>query len=303
MMIAAFGITIFTGLLAAIPFFDHNSFNHAVRKHTVGYNYSIDLPHAETSTALERRLLAQDLYIGYPKTGKIDSTIVIANDVINPLTKDNLSLWIQESKKYLHEFEADQFTICIKADKNIKINSMISIIDILRENNVRHLYFMTSKCEGLRVNNWPTFFEFTKDTSYWHPSYAEFLKEREQTKILTIKITKDQFFVANSLISKINLHGFLVDFVKANSGNYSIDIESGDESTYQNFVFIIDQIRLSILQLRKKFAREQFSKEYDFAKTYWEDRALHDTLSSIYPLYFYFANEKERTYLKQAQKR
>ncbi len=298
MMVAAFGFIIFAGILITIPFFDHKSFNHAVLKHTISYNYSIDLPHAETSSLLERRLLAQDLYVGYSKAEKNDSAIVIAPGTINPLTKNNLSLWLQESKKSLPEYEVDQFTISLKADKNVKIGSLRVIMDIARENNIRLLYFMTSKRDGIRVNSRPTFHEFTNDKNYLHPSFAEFLKDREQTKILTIRIVKDQFFIADSMISKTNLRGLLVDFVRANSGNYSIDIDCDDGSTYQNFILIIDQLRLSIFQLRKKFAREQFSKEYDFAKTYWEDRALDDTLSNIYPLYFYFPNEKERAYLK-----
>ncbi len=299
MMLFIVGAILFTGILAAIPFFNYQSFNHAVLKQTVNYNYTIDLPHAESSTGLERRYLTQDLYLGYAKTGKTDSAIAIAANNLKRLNKAEIVSWVEESKKSLEDVEINQFTISLKADKNLKIGSIQNIIEILRGVNVRQLYFMTTQRQGVRMNSPPTFSEFTKDTSSWHPSYSDFLDDRKNLKLITLGLINNQFYLSDSIVSKAEIQPLLEDLLKKNQGKYLIDIIADDESSYQNLIVIIDQIRLSIIQLRKEFAHKHFSKEYDFLNTAWEDRPLHDTLSLIYPFEFHFPNEKERAYLKK----
>jgi biopolymer transport protein ExbD len=293
------GVIFFSGILAAIPFFDHQSFNHTVLKHTVNYNYIIDLPDAKSSTGIERRYLTEDLYLGYPKTGKTDSAIVIIAANMKNLSNAELVSWVEESKKLLEEVEVDQFTICLKADKNVKVGTIQNIIETLRENGVRQFYFMATQRQGIRIVIKPTFSEFTKDTTRWHPSYAEYIRYRKDQKIIKVDLIQDEFYVSDSLILKSELQTLLKDFFWKNKGQYSIDINSDDESSYHNLIVFIDQIGLSVIQLRKEFAREHFSKEYDVLNTAWEDRPLHDTLSRVYPFGFNLPNEQERAYLEK----
>lgn len=293
------GAILFSGVLAAIPFFDYQSFNHAVLKHTVSYNYTIDLPDAESSTGIERRYLTQDLYLGYPKTGKTDSVIAIIPANMKPLNQSEFVLWIEESNKVLDDYEVDQFTICLRADKKTKIGTIRNIIETAREVNVRQYYFMTAQRQGIRMFSPPIFSEFTKDTSIWHPSYSDFLVARKDLKIITITLVNNQLYLSDSLVSTPEIQLSLKKVLKLNQGKYLIDIIADDESSYQNLIEIIDHLRLAVIQLRKEFAREHFSKEYDLLNTAWEDRALHDTLSNIYPLEFHFPNEKERAYLQR----
>ncbi len=299
MMLFIGGTILFSGVLAAIPFFDYQSFNHAVLKQTVTYNYSIDLPDAESSTGIERWSLTEDLYLAYPKTGKTDSVIAIIADNMKILNKPELISWVEESKGLLEDVEAHQFTICLRADKNTKMGSIQNTIEILREANAGRYYFMTTQRQGIQMYSPPIFSEFTEDTTIWHPSYSDFLIARKHLKIIKIAIVNDQYYLSDSLLSKAEIQPLLKNLLRANQGKYLIDIIADDESSYQNLVIVIDQIRLSVIQLRKEFARERFSKEYDFTKTAWEDRSLHDTLSRVYPLGINLPGEKERTYLQK----
>jgi biopolymer transport protein ExbD len=199
----------------------------------------------------------------------------------------------------LEEVEVDQFTICLKADKNVKVGTIQNIIETLRENGVRQFYFMATQRQGIRIVIKPTFSEFTKDTTRWHPSYAEYIRYRKDQKIIKVDLIQDEFYVSDSLILKSELQTLLKDFFWKNKGQYSIDINSDDESSYHNLIVFIDQIGLSVIQLRKEFAREHFSKEYDVLNTAWEDRPLHDTLSRVYPFGFNLPNEQERAYLEK----
>ncbi|HRG09322.1 MAG TPA: hypothetical protein PLJ08_12170, partial [Cyclobacteriaceae bacterium] len=148
MILSLTGVIFFAGILAAIPFFDYKSFNHSVLKQTVGYNYTIDLPNAESSKGYLRMSLIEDLYIGYPKKGNIDSAVVVVKNNLIPLTKNNLSEWLKRSKNNSGDFGSRPLTIAFRCDRNVKTGDVIAIIDLLRENDIRLLTFMTDQRRG-----------------------------------------------------------------------------------------------------------------------------------------------------------
>lgn len=65
MMAVAAGFVLFVSVMAAIPFFNYKSFNHAVLKNTISYNYSIVLPDAEISIPIERMSLCCSEFVNH----------------------------------------------------------------------------------------------------------------------------------------------------------------------------------------------------------------------------------------------
>jgi biopolymer transport protein ExbD len=299
MMAFALGFFLFVSVVAAIPFFDYKSFNNAVLKNTINYNYSIDLPNTEISIPIERRSLTQELSIGFPKVGKNDSAVVIAKDNLNGFSKEDLKSWLIESKKDIDDVEVDRLSISLKADKNLSMNSIKSFMDQLREVNILTVHFITSNGSGIGVLLQPTFQELTNDTLYWHPSILDLEKEIRGFKNLKIRLTQNSIFLNDSLCSPTKLAGEIKSFIEINRGNYLINLDTDNISSYQGFIQILDATYASIFSSRKEFASKGLSKEYNYKNNY--DRALLDTLGQVYPIRIRFLNEKEKTYLDEIQ--
>jgi len=298
MMGFALGFFLFLAMIAAIPFFDYKSFNHAVLKNTVSYNYSIELPHSEICMPIERWSLSQEVFIGYTRVTKKDSVDIVVKGNVSPLSEVAFSLWLKDSRQYIEEFEADQFTIILKADKNTSIYSIKNLIDQLREENIRNIRFMTSQRGGVALSLRPTFQELTNDTLYWHPSLLELEKDRRNTKTLKIRLEQNNIFANDSLISPTKLADKIKIFVEINKGNYLIDLDIDNLSSYQSFIQLLDGIYKSIFSAREEYARKEFSKGYDYKNSY---DPLQDTLRRVYPINIWFLNERERAYLNQIQ--
>lgn len=299
MMAFALGFVFFSALIASIPFFNYKSFNHEVLKNTINYNYSITLPHSEISMPIERWSLSQEVFIGYPKVTKRDSVHFFVLGKVSPLSEADFSLWLKDCRQYIEEFEAGQFTIILKADRNTSIYSIKILIGQLRDENIRNIRFMTSQRTGVALELRPTFQELTNDTLIWHPSLIEIEKDRRKTKILKVRLTQDSIFVMDSLISPTKLADKIKLFVETNRGNYQIDLNVDDNSSYQGFIKLLDAIYISVFSARKEYARKEFSKEYDYKNSY---DPLQDTLRRVYPISIWFLNERERGYLNGIRK-
>lgn len=300
MVITASGFILLSGVLASIPFFDYKSFNHSVLKQTVDYNYSLDLPKSETSNGPMRMGLVADLYIAYPKTGRTDSAVTIVRDKLKPLSREVISQWISESKKQRDEFDLNQFSICLRIDKEVKMDFVMSLIDLIRENNIQKVYFMTTARKGMELMLLPHFREFTNDTIYWHPSLEEIAKNLSGVNILQIKLNENHIIVNDKSMSPDELNNDAKLFFENNKGNYVVDIETDNFSSYQIFIQTLDALQNATLSKKKEFAKKVFSKEYD-SNIY--DPLLQDTLSQLYPASFRLLNNKERAYLNRLSKK
>lgn len=297
------GFILYTAIIAAIPFFDYKSFNNAVLKNTVSYNYQIDLPHSNVEMPIERWSLIKDIFIGFPKNKKTDSTVVITTGSLNPLSIDDLSKLLRESHQLLPEYVHDDFTVCVRGDKNTKLNSIKLIMNLVRENNIRYIHFMTSQRNGIKINIRPSFSELTSDTSIFHSSFHEYSETKASINVLEVKLSKDLIYVNDTLMDKTRFQRKLQSLIMVTKENYLIDFVGDENSSYENFIVIVDIIHSTIFNLRKEYANKELSKDYNYKYTHWEDRALHDTLSAMYPVHFDFLNEKELAYQNQVPKR
>lgn len=299
------GFILYAGILAAIPFFDYQSFNYAVLKNTISYNYKIDLPHSKIEMPIERWSLIKDIFVGFPKNIKTDSTVVITTDFLNPLSIDDLSSLFRKSRQLLPEYvyDDDDFRVCVRGDKNTKLNSIKLIMNLARENDIRYLHFMTSERDGIKIAIRPSFSELTSDTTIFHPSLREYLKTKASIKVLRVKLEKDITYVNDTAMDMAPFQKKLKSIIAATKGSYLIDFEGDDKSSYESFIVLLDTIHSTIFNLRKEHANKKWSKDYNYRHAHWEDRALHDTLSAMYPVHFDFLNEKEHAYQNQIPKR
>lgn len=176
----------------------------------------------------------------------------------------------------------------------------MSLIDLIRENNIQKVYFMTTARKGMELMLLPHFREFTNDTIYWHPSLEEIAKNLSGVNILQIKLNENHIIVNDKSMSPDELNNDAKLFFENNKGNYVVDIETDNFSSYQIFIQTLDALQNATLSKKKEFAKKVFSKEYD-SNIY--DPLLQDTLSQLYPASFRLLNNKERAYLNRLSKK
>ena len=298
-MVIFFVLTIiYSSFLTALPVFDAEVFNRYVLGKTVGYNYSIKLPDSNYRTQIRRSSSVQDIFLGYPKYGRKDSAVIVVKGIAKPITKFDLTRVLNNSKERVTFLDQYNLLIALSCDKNVPMGLVKTTLEILREERMKSVIFMTSKFQsGISLRLVPLCFEVKMDTTSWQPSCADLNKEMKKSNAFKVSLVDDSIFLNKNQSSLKELSKQLRAWANQHKGDYFIDMEVDNKSAYGSFISVLDSTFQTIISLRKKYAIEHFSKKYDDINTIYEDRQLYDTLLRVYPVSLVLLSDDERKFI------
>jgi biopolymer transport protein ExbD len=302
MLLFFVGTTIYSLLLCTIPILDIESLNQSVLKNTIGYNYNLAVPPSNFKLTVRRMSLVREISLGYPKRGKTDSAVFVLDGVSEPLTKNKLHLWLKDSKDQLHPTEQNSLTISLYSDKNIAMGRINEFIDMVRENNIGSVIFMTSRFrDGIKVELSPICYEVKPDTSISQPSCIDLMSEMQKYYPFKIRILKNSLFLNDKPSSPQELPKELHAWAQRYPGKYFIDLESDDNTLYQSYISTLDASFKTIEVLRQEYALKHFSKKYDPILTFDQDRELYNTVTNLFPVNLILLSDQERKFMSSVK--
>ncbi|MEP2023740.1 MAG: biopolymer transporter ExbD [Reichenbachiella sp.] len=103
---------------------------------------NVQIPNAHSLTAVDKKFLIKELFVGIPKDSKLGSSPRISanNKLVN---LDQIGQWVQEQKSDLGEIYKDQLIVMLKADEQVDMGLIGDIQTELRKNNARKILYRT----------------------------------------------------------------------------------------------------------------------------------------------------------------
>lgn len=99
----------------------------------------IKIPYGEQLQKIERRYAVSNMYIGRNAENAIQ--IQINNKIVS---SDEVTKYILAEKNKISDEEQDDYTVCIKADKDTPLHVILQIKESLQRANIRNVTFIAT---------------------------------------------------------------------------------------------------------------------------------------------------------------
>jgi len=292
MILSLLTISIFSSLLAFVNVIDYKSFNNSILKHTIHYNYAIELPESSEVERIPKWSTTANLYLGLDKKTNSDSGVIVIKGLKNPVSGDHLHNWIESEKEQL--FADQQFSIALHIHKSIQMRHVKQLFNQLQESNIRKIWFVTQDYDrGLPFNLRTPCSDVIPDSTIWQQSCHELAKTIAGLTMLNIKVQRDTLFFNDAIISFSNLSDLIKKQIEKSDSEYILSLEISNDGSYQDFIFVIDMIHKTVNDLKRKYALVKFNKVFDPEETLYDDPTLYDTLRKKFPLNILMLRDEE----------
>ncbi|MFM8850130.1 MAG: hypothetical protein ACKOE5_07030 [Cytophagales bacterium] len=246
-------------LLSFIPLRFNQRMNMVLLKQTPKYYCQYELPQSSIAYGVLRKSISFPLFIGFSKQQR-DSTVLVAysHKGINPMSIGNLSNWVSGNRASLDEMEYGQMATELSADKHVKMKDVRRVMFQLRKCDARMVYFMVNKLGvGLPFRLRPLCQEILKaDTIYQIINIpCDTIKASQHENKVSIELTNNKVLYQNKPISGKLAYLMEADIQKF-EGKLQLDVFMDDNSEYEAFVGLLENIQIAYHQVWQKNAKK-----------------------------------------------
>lgn len=290
-MLGTFGMTMFvSSLFAFVDIISVESLDESVLKNTISYHISQDLPVLESATEERKKSLLADIYVGNPKQLS-DSTPKILvryfHDPISYVSLDMLEAFIKRERSRLDEYERDRIIWRLSIDKHVKMKYVKKLKDELVRNNERNIQYASSNS---RLNGF--IFGLGLRQRLKHPEFdaAEFLEEQKDEVVVKLTIKNNQIWFNGSKVTMEELRKVTKDFFAVNGNLAVIEWDIDDNSNFDVYLRIYDQLIGTTRSLRDEWVMKNFNLHYQGLDTYDSAQYHRDSLAIEHFPFNFFEN-------------
>jgi biopolymer transport protein ExbD len=292
MILSLLIVSIFSSFLAFANIIDYKSLNNSILKHSIRFNYSIELPESSELERIPQWSTTGNLYLGLDKQTNSDSAVLAIKGIQNPVSRDNLHKWIESEKEQL--FADEQFSIALHIHKSIQMKYVKQLFNQLQESHIRKLWFVTQDYDrGLSFNLRTPCSDVMPDSTIWQQSCSELAKTIKDLTVLNIKLQREALYFNDKIISFSNFSDIIKKQLEKSDSEYVLSLEISNDASYKDFIFVINMLHTAVNDLKRKYALVKFNKVFDPDETLYDDPKLYDTLRKKFPLNILMLRDEE----------
>jgi len=291
MMVLSFlviGLT--SSMFACINLVSYKEFNQSILKTTIAHNLSISLPELESRREYERKHLLINIYVGFKKDDADSVPKIAVRNFPSPvsiITADKLNEFVLSAQSLFDEFSQNEIRWRLNIDKNVKMKYVKELKDSLSRCDARRIQYASSDdhINGL-VSNLGLMQLLPVHESSDFPQ-SPFFMVGDDDVVLELLIRNDTIWFQDLVVSPVKIRTIVRNFVKRNGRSGIVRIDVDDESSFESYITLIDQLILIVTELRDEWAFNNYRIHYVDLDPYDSDhRGIDDSTRVLFPMRF-----------------
>lgn len=280
-MIGVFlSISIVAMLFGMIDILPYKRINDLFLKRTIGYHIKVELPLLKNGNLIGRKSLVSEIYLGYPKNYADTTPLIMTKDyTVKEISFNDISNFVKEESIKVDEYDRFNLKWNLRIDKSMKMEYVKRLKDELWKNGVRRVYLATTDISKSLYRSSTSLHQLVRNPE---EDYLRILHEADDEVILFLNIKSDVILIDHQKTDSVEFHRSIKAFFKENGKNGVILFKVDNESTFERYATIFDQVISIVKELRDEWLVENFNVHYTEDEVYDATQLKRNKLAAQY---------------------